>query len=424
MKRLKPVWPISAVLVVLMAFAAWFVLPTTTQRLVQITGEESKGSQLRALWNLLLEQARPPLQLARDAKINYYDGMIGAPGVNTFLHQEVEPAKRERQVQMIADAGFKWIRQPFPWYDIEVSAKGNFSDTRNHVNAWAKYDNIVDLAEGHGLKMIARLEAPPEWAHQSYKNLGALGPPADFNDFADFVGAVISRYKGRMRYYQIWNEPNIYPEWGEQGSNPEDYTIKMLCAAYARAKQIDPDVVIVAAALAPTISQDGGGFAGGGLNDLIFFQRMYNAGAGKCFDVAAAQGYGLFSGPWDNRQNPLQTNVARHVLMRDIMVRNGDESKPIWLAEVNWNALPANASGISDYGRYGISTTEEQARYVPQVYERAKQEWPWVGVVAVWYFKDASDEKKNTAPYYFRMVEPNFTPLPVYDAMKKYLITR
>ena len=58
---------------------------------------------------------------------------------------------------------------------------------------------------------------------------------------------------------------------------------------------------------------------------------------------------------------------------------------------------------------------------MPQVYERAKQEWPWVGVIAVWYFKDASDDKKNTAPYYFRMVEPDFTPLPIYEAMKNYL---
>ncbi|NJM42657.1 MAG: glycoside hydrolase family 5 protein, partial [Anaerolineae bacterium] len=284
--------PLALVLVVGMAFAAWFLLPSTAQYLISTTGEESKGSQLRALWNLLLERTRPPLQLAADAKIEYYDGVTGAPGVNTFLHQEVESSKRERQLQMIADAGFRWIRQPFPWYDIEVSAKGNYSDTRNGIEAWAKYDNIVDLAEKYDLRIIARLEAPPAWAHQGYKDLGTLGPPADFNDFADFVAATVTRYKGHIRYYQIWNEPNIYPEWGEQRSNPEDYA-KMLCAAYMRAKQIDPSVVIIAAALAPTISQDGGGFAGGGLNDLIFLQRMYNAGAGACFDVASAQGYGL-----------------------------------------------------------------------------------------------------------------------------------
>ena len=409
----------------LMGFAIWFALPGTRQFLITQTGEDSPGSQLRAVWNLALEQTRPPLQLAPDAKIDYYDGLTGAPGVNTFLHQEVEETKRAQQLQMVADAGFQWIRQPFPWQDIEIHGKGDFEDRRNepHISAWAKYDNIVGLAEQHQLKIIARIDASPEWARKGFADLGTQGPPADFNDFADFVAAVVSRYKGRIRYYQIWNEPNIYPEWGNQRSNPEDYA-RMLCMAYQRAKAIDPNVVIVAAALAPTISQDGGGFPGGGLNDLVFFQRMYAAGAGSCFDVAAAQGYGLFSGPDDHRSSPLQTNIARHVLMRDIMVNNGDAHKPIWLAEVNWNALPAADSvpgGISDYGRYGITTVEQQARYVPQVYERAKREWPWVGVIAVWYFKPASDAEKNTAPYYFRMVEPDFTPLPVYAAMKAYL---
>ncbi len=56
-----------------------------------------------------------------------------------------------------------------------------------------------------------------------YEDLGDFGPPAKFKDFADFVVALAQRYKGRIRYYQIWNEPNIYPEWGEQRSNPEDY---------------------------------------------------------------------------------------------------------------------------------------------------------------------------------------------------------
>lgn len=34
-------------------------------------------------------------------------------GVNTFLNLEVEFMKRERSLQMIADAGFRWIRQEF-----------------------------------------------------------------------------------------------------------------------------------------------------------------------------------------------------------------------------------------------------------------------------------------------------------------------
>ena len=420
-KNTSLIRPIT-LLLVLLASAIWFFLPSTRQQLQGLTGEDERGGQLRALYNLGLEQFRPPLQLAPQAKINYYDGVTGSPGVNTFLHQEVDPAKRDKQLSMIQAAGFQWIRQPFPWFDIEVHTKGDFEDRRNepHKSVWEKYDNIVDLAEKHGVRVIARLDAPPRWAHQGYADLGDFGPPADFKDYADYVDAVATRYKGRITYWQIWNEPNIFPEWGNQRANPEDYA-KLLCAAHAHLKQIDPNNVVIAAALSPTIGQDGGGYPGGGLSDLIFMQRMYQAGAGACFDIAATQGYGLFSGPQDHRTHPLTTNVARHMLIRDIMVRNGDEHKPIWLAEANWNAPTASPDQIAGYGMFGLTSLEDQARYVPQLYERAKRDWPWVGVIAVWFFKPADDSERNQAKFYFRMVEPDFTPLPVYEAMRAYL---
>ena len=97
------------------------------------------------------------------------------------------------------------------------------------------------------------------------------------------------------------------------------------------------------------------------------------------------------------------------------MVKNGDAGKAIWLAEMNWNAVPA---GIRpDFGQV---TEEQQARYAPLAYARAQAEWPWVGATMFWFFKRADDSEKNQAWYYFRMVEPDFTPLPVYDSMKAY----
>jgi polysaccharide biosynthesis protein PslG len=200
--------------------------------------------------------------------------------------------------------------------------------------------------------------------------------------------------------------------------NPEDYT-KLLCKAYQSAKQVDPSIVIISAALAPTVAQDGRD-----LSDLIFLQRMYNAGAGKCFDIMSAQGYGLFSGAGDHRLEPLTTNVARHVLLRDIMVANGDAAKPIWLAELNWNAVPNTPESIQGWGKYGVVTEAEQARNVPLTYERARQEWPWVGAMAIWFFKRASDAERNQSWYYFRMLEPDFTTVPLYDAMREYIKTR
>jgi hypothetical protein len=119
---------------------------------------------------------------------------------------------------------------------------------------------------------------------------------------------------------------------------------------------------------------------------------------------------------------PLVINYARTEYIRDLMVQNGDAHKPIWISEMNSNAPPGGpaAQGITGYGSYGVVSLETQAEWAALAYERAQREWPFVGVVNFWFFKPASDADVNQAYYYFRMLEPDFTPLPVYDAVKAY----
>jgi hypothetical protein len=42
-----------------------------------------------------------------------------------------------------------------------------------------------------------------------------------------------------------------------------------------------------------------------------------------------------------------------------------------------------------------------------------------MGVMNYWFFKRATDLEKDQPMYYFRMVEPDFTPLPVYSALSE-----
>lgn len=376
------------------------------------TGEEDSLSQVRGVAQLALNLARPPLALQPYAEIDHAG--VNPFGINTFLHLEVEPEKREEQARLIAEAGFRWIRQEFPWEDIEIHGRDDFIDRRNDpagVDAWAKYDDIVRLAEQYDLQIIARLSNPPDWSRAQGDDIGTLAPPDDYDDFAHFAAVVAERYAGRIHTYQLWNEPNIYPEWGEQTVSPEDYA-DLLCRAYRAIKAVDPQAVILSGPLAPTVE-----LSGRDLNDYIFLQRMYDAGAGACFDVLSMQGYGLWSGPTDRRTRPIVVNYARPMLIRDIMVRNGDAHKAIWIAEMNWNAAPEDVEA-----RYGRVTLAQQARYATLAYQRAQQEWPWVGVVAFWYFKRAApdwlDERRPEA--YFQMADPDFSLMPVYDAVKAY----
>lgn len=377
--------------------------------LYDLTGEERLAGQLRGVVHWLNTAVRPQPLLAPDAVIAQTD--LPPAGVNTFLQNEVEEAKREQLLQMARAAGFTFIRQEFPWEDIEVHGKGDFVDRRNDpngVDAWAKYDHIVELAEENGLEMIVRLSNPPAWSRELPPEVtGTLAPPDDYGDFADFAALVAERYRGRVRYYQIWNEPNGNEEWGiHQPVNPEQFT-ELLCLAYGRIKATDPQAVVLAGALTPTVAINPSN-----VNALIFLQRMYNAGAADCFDVMSAQGYGLFSGATDQRLRPNTINYPYHLLLRDVMVRNGDAAKPIWISEMGWNVAPEEIA--ADFGRV---TPEQQARYTVEALARAQAEWPWVGVNNVWFLKLESEARAGEAMYYFRLLEPDFTPLPVYEAL-------
>lgn len=377
------------------------------------TGEEHLLPQIRGMGQLAADALRPQPRTAPDAPVAHAG--VNPFGINIFLEQEVEPEKRERAMQMIAEAGFHWLRQEFPWEDIEIHGKGDFEDRRHepHRSAWEKYDNIVGLAEQYGLEIVPRLSNPPAWTRAEGDDAGTYAPPDDLADWGDYVAAVVSRYRGRVRYYQLWNEPNIYPEWGERQVDPEGYT-QLLCEGYRRVKEADPDAVVVSGALAPTVA-----LTWRDLSDFVFLQRMYDAGAAACFDVLAVNDYMLWSGSTDHRLRPLNVNFSRPIYIREIMVANGDAAKPVWISEMNSNAVP-NDPDIVDIGRFGQVTPGQQARYAPLAYQRAMEEWPWVGVVNFWFFKLPSDVRQNESMYYFRMVEPDFTPLPVYEAMRTY----
>ncbi len=379
--------------------------------LYELTGEEAWPGQLAGVVHWLNTAVRPQPHLASNIITDYAD--VSPFGMNTFLQQEVEPEKREHSLQLIGQAGFRFIRQEFTWEDIEIHGKGDFIDRRNDpngVDAWAKYDNIVDLAEKYNIEIIARLSNPPSWTRAlPDEEAGTLAPPDDFNDFADFAAAVAERYHGRITYFQLWNEPNGNDEWGLGNVNPEAYT-ELLCTGYHAIKEVNPDAVVLAGALTPTIAMNGRN-----MNDLIFLQRMYNAGAAGCFDVMSAQGYGLWSGAADQRLRPTVINYPHHLLIRDLMVRNGDAYKPIWISEMGWNTVPDDIPA-----NFGRVTEDQQAKYGVEAYQRAQAEWPWIGVINYWFLKRPSDQEKDQPMYYFRLLEPDFTPLPAYTALAKY----
>jgi len=324
-------------------------------------------------------------------------------GANFFLEREVEAWKRERTAQMARDAGIGFARQEFIWAEIEPAPD---------VFNWTKYDEIVELLRRNNMQIIARLDRPPAWARSRASATGSSGPPDDFEAYGKFVRAFVEHYRGRINYLQIWNEPNLGREWNDAPISPAAYT-QLLKIAYENAKAVDPNTYILSAPLAITLGES---FAPNStqsrnMNDLQFLEEMYAAGAKDYFDILSANAFGLGSPP-DDPPNPGKLNFQRVLLERAVMEKFGDAQKAVWILEYGWNAAPET---IPDSRLiWGRVTEEQQAQYTVRGIEFARENWEWVGVFSIWYFRQVGDISPSNPEYYFRMVDVDFAPRPVY----------
>lgn len=337
-------------------------------------------------------------------------------GMQAFLWWRPETA--DRDLQMIKEAGFGWVKQTFPWREIEGTAKGNFD--------WSRTDRIVDQVQKYDLDLIARVDSQPQWAGGGYPE---NGPPNNLQDLADFLYTLASRYKGRIRAYQVWNEPNLNvpgrSEWGGRPPNPAEYT-QMLKVAYQAIKKADPGAIVISAGLSPTSRWDDVA-----MPDEIFLQGMYDSGAKDYFDVFGAHGAGYKVPPETDpsvvANDPALHNFDpspperkriycfRHVEdLRKIMVEKGDGNKQIALLEFGWTSDPRPES---PYAWHAVSE-EEKADYLVRAYKYAKQNWaPWIGVMSLIYMCNP-DWDKTKEEYWWSITTPEGWPQHAYYALK------
>jgi hypothetical protein len=283
-----------------------------------------------------------------------------------------------------------------------------FWDENWKVRTWDRFTELVNLAQSLNLRTVIRVDRAPQWARPE----GTLPthPPANLDDYGDFIHAIVSEYKDKVTHFQIWNEPNIWPEWGDQAVDPAGY-LELLKVGYARAKEANPAVRVMSAPLAITLEK-----TGRNLSELEYLDQMYKLGARDYFDILTANAYGMDRPP-DDPPNENVLNFQRVLLTRQIMEKHEDTNKAIWFNEYAWNASPKDMAQEKLIWRR--VTEKQQADWTVQGIQKARQEWPWAGVFFVWYFRQVGDVSPEDSEYYFRLVDPDFTPRPVYRAIQK-----
>ncbi len=244
-------------------------------------------------------------------------------GVNVDLRTDLKT---------IRDSGFKWIRVSLDLDQVDRAAT----------------DAFFNSASDNGLRAVAVLK---------------VSPPIDPNRFASLATEFAKRYGERIDHYQILDEPNLINAWGAN-PNPAEYA-RILQASYTAIKKVDPTSTVLLAALAPTIET-----GPKNISDILYLKQLYDLGAKDYFDAVAAKPYGFNTSPLDRTVDPNVLNYSRLILLREEMVKHGDEKKFLWSSEFGWSKEPSI---------WGNVTPEQQLQYTREAYQRAMNEWAWSG---------------------------------------------
>lgn len=349
--------------------------------------------------------ALPTVLMGDDPVVPQFDSP--AYGVQAFMWWKADIAQRD--LTLIREMGFGWVKQEFSWREIEAIERGK--------RDWYRPDIIVDMVEDAGLNLIVRLDRQPFWSQRDFADLYENAPPADLSDFGNFCGETAVRFRGRIAAYQVWNEPNLSREWGNQPPNPAEYT-ELLKVCYQAIKAADPDAIVISAGLAPTGTNDATA-----VPDIDFLQGMYDAGAAAYFDVLGLHAPGYKAPPeLDPSQAAANPDYGggrwfafRHVEdVRAIMVANGDENKQVAILEMGWTLDTVNPH----YAWFAVDE-QTQADYLVRAYQYAAENWrPWIGLMSTIYIADYHWTQENEQ-WWWAITLPDGTPRPAYEALRE-----
>lgn len=356
-----------------------------------------RASLVAVVCALIPRAALPPLELGPAQEVSTQHPVLC---VHTRLTDEVEPWKVLRTLELVREMGATTIVEYFPWA-YYAPAEDRYDFTAATLR--------IDFARHEGLKVVARLGGiVPEWARPLAAD-GSHGPDTLLTEeaeahFADFVEAFATRFKGQLEAIILWNEPNVALEWGFRRPDPEAYA-RLVIAAAARAHAVDPDLVVLGGALAPTLEPEVSDLA---LNDLLYLERMYAAGVADALDGLAVHAYGLGFPP-DEPPAADALNYRRVELVRELMARYGQSDAPIYITEMGWNDSPRWTRAVKPGARID---------YTLAAMTLAEREWANVPAVCVWAFRYPAPQ--HSYGDYFTLVTPEFVRKPIYDALQAW----
>lgn len=271
-------------------------------------GETMDLKLAMALVALILGAASPAT--SAPAKAPYY-------GIN---HDFVWTEEKDwpHLIAAMKEARVEAVRIPLRWPTVEPE-KGKWD--------YSRVDKVVKALRDAKIEILATFLGVPVWASgvdpEEVKGFYDCFPPQDMGDWQEFVRRTVTRYKGDIRLWEIWNEENG-AEFFRPEPDAEKY-VEMLKSAHGEIRKIDPGAVVVLGGLV--------------MNGVIanpwsevkvpnFLQAIYDAGGKAYFDVVNIHPYVVAS---DAEGPDYLIKLTRETI--EVMKKNGDAQKPLWITE-------------------------------------------------------------------------------------------
>lgn len=338
--------------------------------------------------------------------------------------------------------GVGWIKVQIQWKDYEPAR-----DVYNDL--YAAMQLRVQRAHLQGFKTLISITKAPDWARGSGQH-SEDGPPADPQDFANFLTRLVREYKPEfIDAIEVWNEPNLSREWNGTPLSGTAY-LKLFDAAY-RAIRLqeqaspknpsDPDHRITIIAAAPA---SGTPNAPTSINDRDWVRQLYAAGlANYGTDIAlGVHPYGWANAPdatccspapgitgwYENRGFYFKDTLDDY---RAIMAQNNHSGAKLWVTEFGWatydglHRSDGSVAGVPSDAGFGwlrLLNQRQQADYTVRAFNMVQRPpySDFMGPMMLWNLNFGTiptmiDNGREEAG--FSLLDYNGSMRPVYQAL-------
>ncbi len=272
------------------------------------------------------------------------------------VHTQKFPlAEQEREVMAAAWCGVKVFREDIGWWRVERK-QGKWD--------WSYYDQLITLYEKQGIELQAICAWVPGWVLGKFNRTGCP------EEWGEFIRRFAKHYRGRVRYMEVWNEPDI----NTFGRNPKRY-LKLLRIAYNETKKNAPEMLVMTGGVSGMVTTD---------QQTAFVRKMLRDGK-KYYDIIAFHGHGSLSS-YLTHLNPL------------LAARKEFGVTAPWYA--NETAEPSNWSSET-----GQAVT---------LFKKLLVSWARGAIGYNWYDLRNDGRNPTNAEHNYGMLTQEFYPKPVY----------